>query len=125
MENILLSALSHLPETCVVIDAVDECGESLQVTKWLRGLMTAEVKGHHFLVTGRRELDIEHDLRSISRDRTIHVDASIEADIKRYILSTMADNPYLSHTDQTQNIQQSLQRGADGMYTFYILLLFP
>ncbi|KAF8230489.1 hypothetical protein L208DRAFT_1400445, partial [Tricholoma matsutake] len=55
VEQICTSALQQLPETYIIIDALDECTEIDKVAGWLRKIITAEGRRLHVLITSQDE----------------------------------------------------------------------
>ncbi|KAF8219797.1 hypothetical protein L208DRAFT_1216332, partial [Tricholoma matsutake] len=116
IQKICSSALQHLPETFIIIDALDECSIS-QVAAWLKKLLTAGGGRLHVLVTSRDKPDITDQLSRIPQKQAVHLDGFTDADIKLYIDSSMKDSQQLalwSEEIQT-NIRESLLAGAGGM----------
>jgi hypothetical protein len=117
VQQICSAALQCLPETFIIIDALDECKEISQVAAWLKKLLTAGRERLHVLITSRNKPDItEHFLR-IPQQQVIHLDDFTNADIKLYIDSRMKESRQLmlwSKEIQT-DIRESLLAGAGGM----------
>jgi hypothetical protein len=117
VQQICSSALQHLPEAFIIIDALDECNETSQVAAWLQKLLTAGGGRLHVLITSRSKPDITGHLSWIPQQQTIHLDDFTDADIKLYIDSRMKASVQLmqwSKEIQT-NIRESLLAGAGGM----------
>jgi hypothetical protein len=58
IQQICSSALQHLPETFIILDALDECNEIDQVAAWLKKLLNAVGGRLHVLITSRSKPDI-------------------------------------------------------------------
>ena len=117
VQQICSSALQHLPETFIIIDALDECNEISQVAAWLQKLFIAGGGRLHVLLTSRNKPDITNHLSRIPQQQVIHLDDFTNADIKLYIDSRMKESGQLvqwSEEIQT-NIRESLLTGAGGM----------
>jgi hypothetical protein len=117
VQQICSSALRHLPEAFIIIDALDECNEISQVAAWLQKLLTAGEGRLHVLITSRSKPDITGYLSRIPQQQVIHLDDFTGADIKLYIDSRMKESGQLmqwSKEIQT-NIRESLLAGAGGM----------
>jgi NACHT domain len=117
VQQICSSALQHLPEVFIIIDALDECNEIGHVAAWLKKLLTAGGGRLHLLITSRDKPDIANHLSKIPQQQIIHLDDFTDADIKLYIDSRMKESGRLklwSEEIQT-NIRESLLAGADGM----------
>jgi hypothetical protein len=116
VQQICSSALQHLPEAFIIIDALDECSEIGQVAAWLQNLFTVGGGRLHVLITSRDKPDITVHFSRIAQ-QVIHLDGFTNADIKQYINSIMEKSGQLmvwSQEIQT-NIRDSLLTGADGM----------
>jgi hypothetical protein len=116
-QQICLSALHHIPETYIIIDALDECSEISQVASWLKKLLTAGGGKLHVLITSRDKPDISVHVSKIPQQQVCYLDESTNADIKLYIDSKMQESRQLtlwSH-DIQRNIRERLLDGADGM----------
>ncbi|KAF8233062.1 hypothetical protein L208DRAFT_1396389, partial [Tricholoma matsutake] len=76
VEQICSSALHQLPETSIIIDALDECTENEidKVAGWLKNIITAEGRRLHVLITSRDEPHITGHLSGIPLRHIIHVD---------------------------------------------------
>jgi hypothetical protein len=117
VQQIFSSALQHLPETFIIIDALDECSEISQVAAWLKRLLTAGGERLHVLITSRDKADITDHLSRIPQQQVIYLDDFTNADIKLYIDSSMKESRQLvqwSKEIQT-SIRESLLVGAGGM----------
>jgi hypothetical protein len=117
VQQICSSALQHLPETFIIIDALDECSEISQVAAWLKRLLTTGGERLHVLITSRDKPDITDHLSRIPQQQVIYLDDFTNADIKLYIDSSMKESRQLvqwSKEIQT-NIRESLLAGAGGM----------
>ena len=117
VQQICSSAIQHLPETFIIIDALDECNEISQVAAWLEKLLTAGGGRLHVLITSRDKPDITGHLSSIPQQNVIYLDNLNDGDIKLYIDSRMKKSRKLmlwSQEIQT-DIRESLLGGADGM----------
>ncbi|KAF8239488.1 hypothetical protein L208DRAFT_54612 [Tricholoma matsutake] len=118
VQKICTSALQHLPETFIIINALDECSEISQVAAWLKKLLTAGGRRLHVLVTSRDKPDITDQLSRIPQKQAVHLDDFTNADIKLYIDSSMKDSQQLAlwSEDIQTNIRKSLLSGAGGMF---------
>ena len=117
VQQICSSALQHLQEAFIIIDALDECNEIGQVTAWIQKLLIAGRGRLHVLITSRNKPDITAHLSRIPQQQIIHLDDFTDADIKLYIDSRMKGSEQLmlwSKEIQT-DIKESLLAGAGGM----------
>jgi hypothetical protein len=117
LQQICSSALQHLPEAFIIIDALDECNEVSQVVAWLKKLLIAGGERLHVLITSRDKPDITDHLSKIPLQQIIHLDDFVNADIKLYIDSRMKESgQLLQWSKEIQiNIRESLLAGAGGM----------
>jgi hypothetical protein len=117
VQQICSSALQHLPEVFIIIDALDECNEIGQVAEWLKKVLIVGGGRLHVLITSRDKPDITGHLSRIPQQQVIHLDGFTDVDIKLYIDSRMKECEQLmlwSQEIQT-NIRDSLLTGAGGM----------
>ena len=117
LQQICSSAFQYLPETFIIIDALDECNEIGQVAAWLKKLLTAGGGRLNVLITSRdKPGNIVHFSR-IQQQEVIHLDDFTNADIQLYINSRMKESPRLMlWSEEIQaNIRQCLLEGAGGM----------
>jgi hypothetical protein len=117
VQQICSSALQHLPETFIIIDALDECSEISQVAAWLKRLLTAGGERLHVLITSRDKPDITDHLSRIPQQQVIYLDDFTNADIKLYIDSCMKESRQLVQWNKEiqTSIRESLLAGAGGM----------
>ncbi|KAF8233620.1 hypothetical protein L208DRAFT_1265881 [Tricholoma matsutake] len=117
VEQICTSVLQQLPETSVIINALNECTEIDKVAGWLRKIITAEGRRLHVLITSWDEPHITHHLSRIPLQQAIHVDDLTGADVELYIDSTINNYNDLKGwgAEMKMNIRQSLLAGAGGM----------
>ena len=117
VQQICCSALQQLPETFIIIDALDECSEINLVAAWLKRLLIAGGERLHVLITSRNKPDITDHLSRIPQQQVVYLDDFTNADIKLYIDSCMKESRQLvqwSKEIQT-SIRESLVAGAGGM----------
>jgi hypothetical protein len=119
IQQICSSALQHLPEVFIIIDALDECNEISQVAAWLQKMLAVGGRRRlHVLITSRDKPDITDNLSGIDQQQVIHLDDDLtKADIQLYIDSRMKDSRYLMLWSEEiqKNIKESLLAGAGGM----------
>jgi hypothetical protein len=117
VQQICSSALQHLPEAFIIIDALDECNEISQVAAFLKKLSTAGRGRLHVLITSRNKPDITSQLSWIPQQQVIHLDDFTDADMKLYIDSRMKESEQLMQwsKEMQTNIRESLLAGAGGM----------
>ncbi|KAF8223818.1 hypothetical protein L208DRAFT_1211387, partial [Tricholoma matsutake] len=124
VEQICTSVLQQLPETFIIIDALDECTEIDKVARWLKKIITAEGRRLHVLITSRDEPHITGHLSRILL-QPIHVDDLTGADVELYIDSTINMNEGLKGwgAEMQMNIRQTLLAGAGGMFRWVAMQL--
>jgi len=117
VQQICSSALQTLPETFIIIDALDECTEISQVAAWLRKLLATGGGRLHVLITSRNNPDITDNLSRIPQQQVIYLDDFTNADIKLYIDSRIKESGQLVlwSKEIQKNIKESLLAGAGGM----------
>ncbi|KAF8218847.1 hypothetical protein L208DRAFT_1465575, partial [Tricholoma matsutake] len=125
VEQICTSVLQQLPETCIIIDALDECTEINKVARWLRKIITAEGRRLHMLITSQDEPHITCHLSRIPLQQALHVDDLTGDDVELYIDSTISNYEGLNGwgAEMQMNIRQSLLAGAGGMFQWVAMQL--
>jgi hypothetical protein len=63
-----------MPETYIIIDALDECSEISQAASWLKKLLTAGGGKLHVLITSRDKSDITLHVSKIPQQQVIYLD---------------------------------------------------
>ena len=116
VRQICSSALQHWPETFIIIDALDECTEIIQIASWLKKVLAVGGGRLHVLVTSRDQPDITAYLSKIPQQQAIQLDAFTNSDIELYINSKMQEAGLASwHADIQTNIKETLLAGAGGV----------
>ncbi|ETN44710.1 uncharacterized protein HMPREF1541_10380 [Cyphellophora europaea CBS 101466] len=118
MFRILMTRHSRLN---IVVDALDECVERMEVIDLLGQLLDRYSNGLRVLLTSRRIPDIETRLEQIDAAQFSTFELGKEltaADIDAYIRSRLATDPGLRRrtADDKSLIQRELSAGANGMF---------
>lgn len=111
-----------LPESYIIIDALDECGDQDALFKFLRALSTWQIGTLHLLVTSRKEVDIEDCLNALVKgeDQICIQSALVNQDIRAYIRETLQTDEKLNgrwgkKPEALKLIDEKLMEKADGM----------
>jgi hypothetical protein len=117
VQQICISAVQHLPETFIIIDALDECNEINPVAVWLENLLAVGGGRLHVLITSRDKPDITGHLSRIPQQEVVYLDDFNNADINLYTDSRMKDSRQLMQWSKElqTNIRETLVAGAGGM----------
>jgi hypothetical protein len=125
----LHSMIQDLPQVFIVLDALDECAQRVELMEMLETMMGWKVPNLHLLMTSRRELDIESSLKGFvdGQNRICLQSAIIDKDIQRYVRQRLSDDKRLRKWTKDASImgqiETVLMSGAKGMYIFLIISL--
>jgi hypothetical protein len=118
----LRSILEQHGDKYIIIDALDECpsqeGKRGQLCAMLREISKWDLPLLHILTTSRREPDIEEAFDQIPNISHLPIkDASVDADILRYVEAQLVKIPKFSEWEAQlrKEIRESLVEGAHGM----------
>jgi hypothetical protein len=111
--------IQDLPQTYIVLDALDECAQRADLMELLETMVGWKVPNLHLLVTSRRERDIESSLYDLVdvQNRICLQSAVVDKDIQRYVQQRLSDDKRLRKWDASMMglIESALMNGAKGM----------
>jgi hypothetical protein len=121
----LHATLLHLPQSYLVLDALDECSDRTGLMRVIERTAEWQHERLHLLVTSRKEREIEVSLECIvdghniiSLEREI-----VDKDIQKYVRQRLADDKDLrkwqNDPDTRVEIEKTLMTGAHGMYIHF------
>jgi hypothetical protein len=119
--DVLLAMLGRINDVSVVLDALDESTTRNDVLTWLRSVIEADSIACRFLVTSRREEDIEQVLgRWTQPGNSIRIQGSdVNEDIRTYVRYVVRNSEELDRWHKLPNVQEEIEMalvdGADGM----------
>jgi Cdc6-like AAA superfamily ATPase len=121
----LLEVLHHiiqeLPQSYIILDALDECGNRTSLMQILENIASWQVDGFHLLVTSRREQDIQQLLAKLVEDRNMICLQSntVDQDIRKYVHRRLSNDKDLQKWQKDSavvcDIETTLMEGANGM----------
>lgn len=120
--QMLASFMDDFDNLFIVIDALDECpkhGERGELLDAISDIKSRSIDNLHFLVTSRREPDIEEILLPLVTTPAISLKGSdLDMDIQLHISHQLATDPRLGgwSPDIKEEIEHALRAGANGMY---------
>jgi hypothetical protein len=124
---VLHQSIMGLSQTYFVLDALDECTNRELLMEILEAIAVWRLKGLHFLVTSRREHDIESSLGLIIEEQNmICVQSSlVDSDIQNYIRQSISNDKRLQKWDTAlaDEIEARLIQGAHGMYVYLHIII--
>lgn len=106
----------------VVLDALDECTQRLELMDALKTMAGWQLDSVHLLMTSRKEWDIESSLVSyVKEEDAICLERDVvDEDIQRYVQQRLSDDKTLTKWNKDvairQEIEAALIHGAQGMY---------
>ena len=114
--------LQHLPQTYIILDALDESNKRSRLMSILEQLNQWQIQGLHLLVTSRKEYDIQEILEDIIHEQNVICLQSevVDRDIQKYVRQRLMDDKSLrkwqKDTVIRDEIESALMKGAHGMY---------
>jgi hypothetical protein len=122
--NALQSMIQDLPHVYIVLDALDECIQRVELMDMFEMMVGWKALNLHLLVTSRRKRDIESCLEGFvdSQNRICLQSAVVDKDIQRYVQQRLSDDKGLSKWGKDvalqQEIEGALMEGSKGMCVF-------
>jgi Cdc6-like AAA superfamily ATPase len=110
-----------LDGTAIVIDALDECTTRSALLSWLKQMVRHNIGNVKFIVTSRKEQEIEVKLREwLTEDADVPLQQCVvDTDIGAYVNERLRKDPHLQRWQTTPKIQDEieakLRSGAHGM----------
>jgi hypothetical protein len=120
--NALQSMIQDLPQTYIVLDALDECTQRVELMDIFETIVGWKVGSLHLLVTSRKERDIESSLEEFvdGQNRICLQSVIVDKDIQRYVRQRLSDDKRLQiwkkDASMMRQIETVLMSGAKGMY---------
>jgi hypothetical protein len=115
-------AAQEFTQVYVVIDALDECTQRLELMGMLKTVVRWKLDNLHLLMTSQKERDIESALESYvdERDTVCLQRDVVDQDIQRYVQQRLRNDKGLAKWNKDaairEEIEAALMRGAQGMY---------
>ncbi|KAF2738596.1 hypothetical protein EJ04DRAFT_41219, partial [Polyplosphaeria fusca] len=125
----LRSMMQELPTVYVLLDALDECTQREELMEMLEAMTGWQLPNMHFLVTSRRERDIEMSLESfVDEESRIYLQSTlVDKDIQRYVRQRLSDDKRLQKWEKDAfmigQIETVLMNGAKGMFRWAVCQL--
>ncbi|KZP14309.1 ankyrin [Athelia psychrophila] len=116
LEEALRAVLAAFDDVYIVIDSLDECGEQIELLKWIQTLAGWNLARWHLLVTSRPEPDIKSRLELIYNILIVRLQGSaLDKDISDYLVERLSR--IIRWTEPIRAlINTTLLGGADGMF---------
>jgi len=121
LEETMKQMIQEFPQVYIVLDALDECSDRTELTDILETIAGWHLDNLHFLVTSRRERDIESSLETfINQQNMINLETTLmNEDIQKYIQHRLRNDKKLQKWQKDpgvkQEIEHTLTKGAHGM----------
>jgi hypothetical protein len=127
MENLVevfFSILNSDDFTYVVIDGLDECPFEFERSKFEK--LVLETIGQHtgnynFLITSRKEFDIEESVKRTSKQAEVHIiqieTENVDSDVRLHVQRFISEHQRISTWSESiqKEIQDELVKGSQGM----------
>jgi hypothetical protein len=128
--EVLQQMISEVPNTYIVLDALDECppGGRTELINILEIISAWKLQNLHILMTSRRERDIESSLETFIREQDFVSLQSklVDRDIHKYVRHRLSADKQLikwgNDPARRQDIEEALMKGAQGMYVYGMIL---
>lgn len=120
--DVLRDMIQEYPQTCIILDALDECENRPELMLLLEQIIGWELENMHLLVTGRKVRDIQDSLEPLlAQDDIICLESAlVDKDIRKYVRGRLLEDRNLrkwqKDSDICDEIQNVLMKGARGMY---------
>ncbi|MBK5652918.1 MAG: NACHT domain-containing protein, partial [Rhizobium sp.] len=117
----LRSIIKELPQVYIVLDALDESAQRVELMERLKAMVGWQLQNLHLLVTSRKERDIESSLdRFVGGGNRICLESAlVDKDIQQYIQQSLSTDERLHKWKKDdvvrQEIEAKLKEGAHGM----------
>jgi hypothetical protein len=118
----LQSMIQDLPQSYIVLDALDECTQRAELMEMIETMVGWKVPNLHLLVTSRREHNIVSSLEGFvdPQNRICLQSEVVDKDIQRYVRQRLSDDKRLRIWEKDASmmgqIETVLMSGAKGMY---------
>jgi hypothetical protein len=119
--NVLQQMLQEFPQSYLILDALDECGDRAELLSILKQMAGWQLKEMRVLVTSRQEGDIKSSLEDIvNRECIICLQHQVvDKDIQTYVHQRLSDDKGLKKWQQDaeirREIETTLMEGSHGM----------
>jgi len=129
--EILRQTIQAIPEIYIVLDALYECKQHLELLELLTTLSGWHISHMHTLVASRKERDIEDHLRRfVTEDNTICLQSDQRNhEIHTYIQERLSNDQDLAKWRRDASVRQeigsNLVRGARVMYVMSVPYVQP
>jgi len=120
--KILRLQIASFKSAWIVIDALDECQDVMQLLSLIEEIQSWQTSQLHIILTSRWLKDIEDQLESLTdpEHRMKLSSASLNKDISTYVHERLRSDPKLKkwrdYPDVQREIHSRLLEKADGMY---------
>jgi hypothetical protein len=117
----LQSMIQDLPQIYIMLDALDECAQRVDLMEMFEMMMKWKAPNLHILLTSRREREIERSLEGcIDPQNSICLQSEVvDKDIQHYVQQRLLDDKTLRKWGKDialrQEIQRALIEGSKGM----------
>ncbi len=113
----LKEILQALPQTFIVLDALDECPERAELLNFLKAAAEQKVDKQKIIVTSRQLPDINEAMDNVGARHVVLQREQVDRDIEAYVRTRLSVDKALKWPPNVQSeIEQCLTKGAQGMY---------
>jgi hypothetical protein len=113
----LKDVVQALPQTFIVLDALDECPERGELLDFLKTVAEQKADEQKIIVTSRRLADINEAMDDVGARRVVLQRELVDRDIEAYVRTRLSVDKALKWPLTVRSeIEQCLTKGAQGMY---------
>ncbi|KAI9894549.1 MAG: hypothetical protein M1814_001903 [Vezdaea aestivalis] len=131
LHNILQAAIASFDDVFIFVDALDECpleGNLRRgVLQAIRSIHAQQSQNLHFLVTSRKQLDIENSLsllQCMTTEQAMDIRTTdVDKDIGRYVENRLRDEFDHWHESDRKSAIETIPKRANGMFRWAALQL--
>lgn len=114
--SVLREIIQQFQEVFIVLDALDECGESEKFLEVIECVIGWEIDGAHVLLTSCQEHNIERRMNKIckEKDRVGVRGEEVQNDISIYVRSEIRTDPNLKQWQKWPGLQKEIEETLIG-----------
>jgi hypothetical protein len=120
----LQQLITSFGDVFIVIDALDECPERREVLSLFKAMISWKFSHLRILITSRDESDIRETLAPVLTAQLSINEDLVDADIRTHVAQELKKGELAEcPSDLKWAIENTLTRGAHGMYVFHSSLI--
>ncbi|KAH5574501.1 hypothetical protein HBI24_193910 [Parastagonospora nodorum] len=127
--NTIRESIQKFEQAYIVLDALDECSQRVELMHALATISNWRLENSHFVVTSRRERDIESGLAvfGVLGNSVCLSSSVVDEDIRHYVRQRLSDDLGLKKWSQDPNLREQIEtalvEGSQGMFRWAVCQL--